>query len=145
MISSSEPLKDSVEQKTDQSTNWDEFGGPDIAVQEARSIQQDQELQNSSSQLNTPSGSVPKELECSTEECHQRGAMYSAYSKKRLCLAHARKFDRAVLIFKAFSVLAALLIGGAILVLFATYIPWAFLITTLIIAVIIVPFSGLLS
>ena len=45
-------------------------------------------------------GRVPEEKQCSREGCELRGAMYAHYSDDRLCLAHARKFDRKINLFR---------------------------------------------
>lgn len=45
-------------------------------------------------------GRVPEEKQCSREGCELRGAMYAHYSDDRLCLVHARKFDRKINLFR---------------------------------------------
>lgn len=138
LVSSSEPQKIEVEAKTDQSAHWDDFGRPDLAVQEARRIQQDHGTDSRHTSGDAFNGSVPSELQCTKEDCQRMGAMYSAYSEDRLCPGHAQTHDRRIRVTRALVFFAVILLGIGVSV---SFVPWV----RIIIFGLYLIFAGLLS
>lgn len=147
LISSSEPPRVSTTSTTApptaQNTNWEDFGRPDLAVQQSRGHQEDQAVQSIHDREAAPLEAVPDHLRCSKEDCEMRGAMYSRYSKERLCIEHARKHDLSIWVGKSLVIVGILFGSLAIFVKFLSF--WFFIVGLVFILLPIVIFSLLTS